>query len=259
MSPLPWIDAHNHLDLPAFDADRDAVVEEAARAGVGSGVLAGADPADWDRVAALGTSRGWPWVIGVHPWWCADLDDAGLDAALASLAARPTPWGVGETGLDRRRGDLALQERSLRAHLALAQERAVPVVLHIVGAYPEALAVLRDAGVPAGGMVHSWSGPPELVDAYLALGLHLSFSASACRPGRAAKSAARVPADRLLIETDAPDQPLGPAARGVPADLVAIAEGIGTLRSVSGADLLDASAANVRRLFGGACPIGPSV
>lgn len=259
MSGLRWIDAHNHLDLPAFDADRDAVVDAAARAGVASCVLAGADPADWDRVAALGTTRAWPWVIGVHPWWCAELDDAGLDAALTSLVARPTPWGVGETGLDRRRGALALQERSLRAHLALAQSRAVPVVLHIVGAYPEALAVLRDAGVPAGGMVHSWSGPPELVDAFLALGLHLSFSASACRPGRAAKSAARVPLDRLLIETDAPDQPLRPGSRGVPSDLLGIAAGIGTLRSVSGAELLDASAANVRSLFGGACPIGPSV
>jgi TatD DNase family protein len=256
---MRWIDAHNHLDLPAFDPDRDAVVGEAERAGVAASVLAGADPADWDRVAALGQSRGWPWVIGVHPWWCAELEDAGLDAALRSLAARATPWGIGETGLDRRRGGLALQERSLRAHLALARERGVPVVLHIVGAYPEALAVLREVGLPAGGMVHSWSGPPELVEADLALGLHLSFGASACRPGRAAKSAARVPADRLLLETDAPDQPLRARTRGVPADLVAIAERIGTLRSVSGAELLDASAANVRRLFGGACPIGPSV
>lgn len=256
---MRWIDAHNHLDLPAFDADRDAVVDEAARAGVASSVLAGADPADWDRVEALGTARGWPWVIGVHPWWCGALDDAGLDAVLAALAARPTPWGVGETGLDRRRGAMALQERSLRAHLGLARERAVPVVLHLVGAYPEALAVLREVGVPAGGMVHSWSGPPDLVDAYLALGLHLSFGASACRPGRAASSAVRVPADRLLLETDAPDQPLRAQTRGVPADLVAIAERIGALRGVSGAELLDASAVNVRRLFGGACPIGPSV
>jgi TatD DNase family protein len=249
------VDAHTHLDLPAFDADRAEVLARAAAVGVVGGVICAADPADWDRVEAAGTSLGLPWTLGVHPWWCAALDDAAHDALLAVLSARPTPWGIGETGLDHGRattpGAQALQRRSLRAHLALARERDVPVVLHVVRAYPEALDVIDADGLPAaGGMVHSWSGPPELVPRAVALGLHLSFCAAFTRSRRVARALAATPGERLLLETDAPDQPLDPGARGEPADLVRIAVHAAAVRGEAAELLLARSAAAVRALFG---------
>lgn len=247
------IDAHTHLDAPAFDADRDAVVARARAAGVTGFVLAGADPDDADRVAAVATALGAPYTLGVHPWWLAELDDARADAALAAIAARPTPHGVGETGLDHARARTdearARQVRLLRAHLALARERDVPVVLHVVRAYPQALRVIARDGLPAaGGVVHAWGGPPELVPTAVRLGLHLSFGPAIAREGRAAASLAVCPPDRILLETDCPDQALdGPTARGEPADLVRVAAIAARLRG--GHDVATAAAANTRRLF----------
>ena len=252
---MSWIDAHTHLDLPAFDDDRDAVLARARAAGVDGAVVCAADPADWDRVERVATALGLPWTLGVHPWWCASLDDAAHDAWMAALAARPTPWGIGETGLDHGRAATpeaqALQRRSLRDHLALARERGVPVVLHVVRAYPEALDVIAADGLPrAGGVVHAWSGPAELVPRAAALGLHLSFCASIGRSKRALRALVATPADRLLLETDAPDQALERGARGEPADLVAIAAIAAAARGESVDDLLSRSATGVRRLFG---------
>jgi TatD DNase family protein len=243
-------DAHTHLDMPAFDADREAVL---ARAGVRGGVICAADPVDWDRVERVGRTIGWVWTLGLHPWWCRELDDRAVDGWLAALAARPTPWGIGETGLDRRAaGDagMAVQLRALRGHLALARERDVPVVLHVVGAMGEALDVLRADGLPAaGGMVHSWSAPADQVGAAVALGLYVSFSGSVCRSRRIALAAASVPADRLLVETDAPDQAVEPGARGEPADLPRVAAAVAAARGASTEAVLAVGEANARRLF----------
>ncbi len=249
-----WVDAHTHLDLPAFDPDRDAVWARARAAGVTGAVLCAADPARWDQLVATADRLGLPWTLGVHPWWCADLTPEAHDALLADLAARPTPHGVGETGLDHGRARTeaarALQEHSLRAHLRLARARDVPVVLHVVRAYGPAARILREEGLPAaGGLVHSWSGDPDLVPKFVALGLHLSFSAALTRSSRIAEALRRTPADRLLLETDAPDQALTPGARGEPADLVALAQVAASIRGESATKLLDRAAGQARRLF----------
>jgi TatD DNase family protein len=104
-------------------------------------------------------------------------------------------------------------------------------VLHIVRAGPEALRVLRADGLPrAGGMVHGCSLAADLVPAYLALGLQLSFGSAITRSGRAAAALRAVPDDRLLLETDCPDQPLHPGTRGEPADLPSILAAAAALR-----------------------------
>ncbi len=225
-------DAHTHLDDPAFDLDRDAVLARAAAAGVTGFFLAGADPARWDGVRELALRLGQPWSLGIHPWWEPDTD---VDAALARLAAVPDLPAVGEIGLDHRAAATpearARQVQTLRAQLALARERGMPIVLHIVRAGPEALRVLRADGVPAaGGLVHGCSLHADLVPAYLALGLQLSFGAAITRSPRAAEAMRRVPDDRLLLETDCPDQPLHPGSRGEPADLPAIVAAAAAIR-----------------------------
>lgn len=249
-----WIDAHTHLDMDPFAADRADVVARAHDAGVDGFVVAGAAPADWDRVEAVGRATGAAWTLGVHPWWLADLDEAALAAALADLEARPTPHGIGETGLDHARArtpeDRRRQRDVLRAHLALARDRDVPVVLHVVRATPQALRVIADDGLPAaGGMIHAWSGPAEHVPWSVDLGLHLSFGAAVVRNRHAAEAAAACPDDRLLLETDAPDQPLHPGERGEPADLPGIAAYVATLRGTTAEHVLDTAARNARRLF----------
>ena len=261
------IDAHCHLDDPRFDPDRPAVLDRARRAGVTTLVCAGVEPARWRGQSEL--ARRWPGRVlcsyGVHPWIAAAAaTDGEADAAVEALAAAlaspalVAPVAVGELGLDRsRRGrsdSVERQVRVLRAQLALARERDLPIVLHVVRAHDRLLRVLEGDGVPAaGGMAHAYGGSVELVERYLRLGLHLSFGGAVTGPGAHKRLAAAraVPGERLLIETDAPDLPPHGRApgRNEPCWLPEIAATVAAARGVSTEQLAETTAANARTLF----------
>jgi len=265
----PVFDAHTHLDR---HPDPDAW-PRAREAGVTGCVIAAVGPSGWDTQRRLAADPHIAWTVGLHPWWVADQDDAALDQALSALTDRlraansapdeAAPVGIGELGLDAHRPNLPRQERAFIAQLALAAEVQLPLVLHIVGAHTAALDLLGDHGVPeAGGMVHSFGGSPELARRYLDLGLHLSFSGSITRTHarRARASIVTVPPDRLLLETDAPDQcpepwaqearGRGEAAVGEPSMLNAVLAEAAALRGEDTTRVAGYTAANARRLFG---------
>jgi TatD DNase family protein len=129
------------------------------------------------------------------------------------------------------------------------------VILHIVKAHGRALEILRADGVPtAGGMLHSYSGSADLVPDYVALGLHLSFSGSlSClRPSRAARMARAVPDDRLLVETDCPDQPpleRQPCERMLPEWLPDVIATLAHMRDQSPDEVAALTMKNTRQLF----------
>lgn len=191
--------------------------DRAREAGVTRVLLAGVDAADWERQAALDALPGVSRSVGVHPQVVAALDDAGrrgqLEALARALSSRsPAVVALGEIGMDGvgdRRASYDAQSELFAAQLRLAKQHDLPVILHILRAHEEALKVLADVGVPAaGGVVHSYSGSAELVPRYLEHGLYLSFSGSVTwsANGRAVKAVAACPLERLLVETDAPDQ-----------------------------------------------------
>lgn len=259
-----YIDAHCHLDLPAFGADRAAVLARARAAGITRAIVAGVDPAGWRRQRALCAEEpGLFWTAGLHPWAVAQ----GADGA-AALAALPACFegehaaiGVGELGLDGRkiyRERWTAQLESFRAQLAFARERDLPIVVHAVAAAGALLEVLRADGAPkAGGMVHSWSMSAELVPIYVRMGLAISLAGPVCAPRarRLHEVARKTPADWLLIETDSPDQPpegwAQGGARNEPVALWTIARSVAQLREETAEALLSRSAKNVERIFPG--------
>jgi TatD DNase family protein len=255
-APTPAFDAHTHLDHPDFAGDLDAVVARARAVGVDGFVMAAADPERWSEAQALGARIGATVVFGVHPWDAGALDEQDGLRLLAELRARPMV-GVGEIGLDalRARDDAsrARQLRWYRDQLAVARERALPVVLHGVRAWPEVLSVIaRDGLSAAGGMAHAWTGAPDLARRAVALGLHVSFGPAILRDralrGRA--SATVVPMDRLLVETDCPSMaPVG-ITRGEPAHVLEVAAQLAALRGEPLADVLARTRHNARALFG---------
>lgn len=259
-------------------AARGDALRRAYDAGIRGLLLAGVDCADWyaqaDLIAAQTASAARSpsahidiaCAYGLHPQEIDRHSDAelaqqldALSAALSGTAATlPRPHAVGELGLDartpERRASLPRQERVFRAQLALARQQDLPIVLHILRTHGDALRVLRTDGVPrCGGVVHSFSGSADLVRDYVALGLSVSFSGSVTLPqAHHLHDAARiVPSDRLLIETDAPDQtPMSHRpSENEPAFLPAVCASVATLRGIDPTLLAQITEENARRLF----------
>ncbi len=255
-------DAHCHLDLPAFDADRDAVWQRAVDAGVRFAVVPAVHPQRWEHTlaAALAGARGV--ALGVHPHALPSLSRDALDDALARLAGTVTAHrdrvvAIGECGLDVTTAvPMDQQLSALAAHAAVARALDLPLVLHVVGAHPEALALLSSVPLPSRpGLVHAYSGGASRVRAWTDLGFHLSFGGSVTRPvaKRPAESARATPAHRLLVETDAPDQlPHGvdrPSRRCEPADLARVVDALAALRETTPDQLAALTTANASALF----------
>ncbi|MEO0321554.1 MAG: TatD family hydrolase [Myxococcota bacterium] len=255
------VDAHCHLDLPAFDADREAVVSRALEAGIAGLVLPGTEPRRWPGLAALRDALPMRAAValGVHPEWLRALDDVALDAALGALpvALRElSAAGLGETGLDKRiEADVpaARQARACAAQLAVARAADLPLVLHVVHRHGAMLKLLDAAG-PVRGMVHAFAGPAELVPAYVERGFLLSVGGAVTRPNaRRVRAAVRaIPRDRLLLETDAPDMtPTGAeTTRNEPAHLTRVLAAVADVRGEALEAVAAATGDNARRLFG---------
>jgi len=204
------VDSHCHLDFPELAAELDDVVARARRAGVGRMVTICTRLDQFERVRAI--AERFPDVycsVGVHPHEAGD--DWGYDAAtLVALADHPKVVGIGETGLDYyyEHSPREAQQRSFRAHIAAARTTGLPVIVHTRDAEPDTVAILEEerARGPFRGLIHCFSGSPQLAEKCVALGLSISLSGIVTfKKAEAVRTAAaRVPHDRLLVETDAP-------------------------------------------------------
>ena len=246
-------DTHCHLNSPQFAGRVGEVLARAADAGVGEIVVPGWDAESSRR--ALAMSAGYPMLraaVGLHPWFV--VEQPGLDW-LPHLLDDPRTQAVGEIGLDGAidRDDPVLQEAVFRAQLRLAAARNLPVLLHCRRRWDRLLACLREEP-RVRGVVHAFSGSLEVMHDCLALGLYISFAGMVTRPNsrRAHTAAAAVPADRLLLETDAPYMALEgiPAEQAEPAHLPRILAFIADLRGESPPALANQIAQNVQALFG---------
>lgn len=199
---------------------------------------------------------------GVHPQLVATRGDA-VNAMVDELervlsGELPRPSAVGEIGLDGLEANapfLPQQEHIFRRQLALAKAHDLPVALHVLRAHPRALEILRSDGVPSrGGVLHSCSASAELVKRYLDLGFFISFAGTVVdeKARRIRAAAVATPLDRLLVETDAPDQaPITRrGSRNEPAFLVDVVAALAELHHVPMEELAAVTTRNARQLFG---------
>ena len=248
------IDTHCHLDVAAFDGDRDAVLARAAAAGVQGIVVPAIRPRTWAALAAFRH----PLVrfgLGVHPQIVPELDDGEVPEDLAAAIGETGAIAVGECGLDGGTGEHARQEALFRAHIRAARALGKPLLVHVLRAHDIAPRILREErAADVGGVMHSYSGGEHLVPVYRDLGMCFSFAGpvtyeNARKPHAAARA---VPASLLLAETDAPDQ--APAAhrggRSEPAFVAAVIAGIAAARGATVDDIATLTTANAERVFG---------
>ena len=209
---LVWVDAHSHLQDPRLAPHLPQVFARAAAAGVGRIHVDATAETDWPAVAALADAHTGAVLVsfGLHPWFIRGRSARWLDNLRDVLASRPA--GIGEIGLDARLDDGldADREAVFRAQLELSYELALPASLHCRDAWEPMLKILFAAPPhPAGLLIHAYSGPPDVLPALAEKNVHISFGGTLTRPKnvRARENAARVPAGRFLLESDAPDLP----------------------------------------------------
>jgi TatD DNase family protein len=204
-------DTHCHLDLAAFDSDRAQALERARRAGVGRILIPALDLEGSRRAARIARSDPMlRFAAGVHPHESAAFDDRVL-AGLRRVARDEGAAAIGETGLDYFR-DRAPRDRQLaafRAQIALALELGLPVVVHVRDARDDALAVLGEFGPGVRGVLHAFTGDPLLAERALPLGWYFGIGGPLTYPGsdRLRETLRGLPAERILLETDAPYLP----------------------------------------------------
>lgn len=258
-SPLRLVDSHAHLDAPEFDADRAGAVRRAEDAGVVA-VLCPADltrPASFAAIAGLQSE--FPAVLaaaGVHPHQAKDLAEAHL-GELGALAARGAIRAVGEIGLDYHYDFSSpdSQREAFRRQLAFAAAAGLPAVVHSRLAGADVVAAIDAERFGRGGVLHCFTEDWAVASAVLDRGFLVSFSGILTFPkaGALREVAARVPLDRLLVETDspylAPVPYRGSGRRNEPAFVVETAKVLAGLKGLSLEALAEATTANFARLF----------
>lgn len=247
-------DTHAHYDDAAFDADRNELLTALPAQGVGAGINAATDPDS--AVRCLRMAATYPYLyaaVGIHPETVGRATDDWL-ARIARLAREPKAVAIGEIGLDYHYDDAApreVQRQWFRRQLALAEEMNLPVIVHDRDAHEDTLALLRE--YRPRGVVHCFSGSVEMMREVVELGMYIGLGGATTfkNAKRPAAVAAAVPADRLLLETDAPYMAPEPC-RGQRCDSSLIchtAARIAELRGVSTDELLEQTYENAERLF----------
>lgn len=259
-------DAHNHLHDARLAPHLPAVLEELRTLGLGAAVVNGTREADWNAVAAL--SRAHSRIVpsyGLHPWHAPERSPDWLATLRGFLAGAPGA-GLGEIGLDRwiEGHDLPDQQTVFAAQLALASAENRPATIHCIRAWGALWEIIRSDPLPVRGfLLHAYGGPEEMVEGFLERGAYFSFPAYFLheRKGAQREVFRRIPAERLLVETDAPDllppeennpHPLRDAAGKAlnhPANLSLAYTALAGLRGVELGTLAALVAENFDRLF----------
>jgi TatD DNase family protein len=216
----PLYDAHNHLQDDRFHGAQTGLMAAAVSSGVSRMVVNGSCEEDWPWVLAL--ARQFPQVLpsfGYHPWYVHERTPDWQKNLVCFLDEIPS--AVGEIGLDRWKPGLPYegQEEAFVVQLHLAAGRNLPVSIHCLQAWDRMLELLQAGPRPARGfLLHSYSGPREMIKPFADLGAYFSLPGYYAheRKERQRETFRHVLADRLLIETDAPDQSLPDALNEFP-------------------------------------------
>ena len=269
---MKLFDAHNHLHDARLAEHRAEMIAEMERIGVVRAVVNGTREEDWGAVAELAAERAF--VVpsfGLHPWHVATRTAKWRSVLRDRLVAHPGA-GVGEIGLDRwvDGHDLIVQTEVFTKQLALAEKLNRPATIHCIEAWGLLWDVIRHNPIPARGfLLHAYGGPMEMTAGFVEHGAYFSFSSHFlhARKGAQRDVFRKLPADRILVETDAPDmrppdecnpRPLS-GALNHPANIDVSHLALAELRGLAPEALSEQVAENFARLFAAGGTGGPPV
>jgi TatD DNase family protein len=252
-------DTHCHLNMPPLSADLDGVLARASAKGVTRVVVPAYDEDNWPEVSALADRPNVFAACGLHPWVAHEVPPGraleDFCQRLASQLSSGFHVAVGEIGLDTKVQECGLAEQLpvLEAQLALAVDLDLPVILHCRGAFEELLDAVNKHGGKLTGVLHAYSRGPELAERFIDAGLHIAFGGAVTRDRakRVRNAAARLPLDKIVLETDAPSIGLD----GVlpedtePRHVRDLAQAVADIRDESIETIAEVTTANACRLF----------
>jgi TatD DNase family protein len=266
---MKWIDSHCHLADPRLENQTEVLVEKAKGLGIDFFMMGGVDAQDWSRQEslALKSPQNFGLSFGVHPYFVAQNDDEACELELDRLSKKIAEvqnkkqlqlLAIGEIGLDFRPHIMKdSRERPIRmfeAQVELAQFLELPLVLHLVQSFNEALTVLDFFGpVPRGGQAHAFNGSLEMAEHLIRRGFLISVGGAITyeKNQKLRHTVEHMPLEWLILETDSPDQP--PQGReknkNEPSTLMEVALKVAQIRGISAAEILDLSATNFQRIF----------
>jgi TatD DNase family protein len=255
MEDMEIIDSHCHLDVAEFDADRGTVLQAARDGGVHGIVVPGVTAAGWDGLWKLcaGEPDLYP-ALGLHPVYLEAHTAADLERLQGWLTDH-RPVAIGEIGLDYYLAELDRErQRALfEAQLELAREAGLPVILHVRKSHDQVLASLKRIRVP-GGIVHAFNGSLQQAQQYMDLGFRFGFGGmlTYARSSKLRTLARQLPAESLVLETDAPDMVVSRhrGERNSPEYLPQILAALAEVRDEAEADLATQTTANARDVLG---------
>lgn len=255
-SPVKIVDTHCHLDMGAYDEDRDTIIAAAAEAGVAPIITIGIDLESSRRAVELAQNHQTVLAtVGVHPHNVGSLTNNSYDE-LRVLASNPAVVAYGEIGLDfvKKHTPVAEQLTHFRRQARMAQELELPLIVHDRGAHTEVLRILRElAPFRFGGVMHCFSGDINLAHEVADLGFHISIPGIVTfnKAADLQKVAKDMDISRLILETDGPFLAPVPrrGKRNEPAYLLYTASKVAELRNMELEEVASRTTENATRLF----------
>jgi TatD DNase family protein len=263
-----FVDTHCHVADAQFDADRDAVIQRALQARVGTLVEIAESPAMWDAAVTLAENHPFIYAsLGIHPHHAHEVGPAewpALKNKLLDLLRHPKVVAIGEFGLDyfRMQNTKEQQDYLFRQQLELAKETRKPIVIHCRDAHEDTQILLKefypqtsvamDLPQPH-GVIHCFSGAWENAQTYMTHGFMLGIDGPVSYPSakQLKENVMRMPLQRIVLETDSPYLPpqTHRGQRNEPQHIPAIAETIGSIKRKTTEDVARQTSVNARALF----------
>ena len=248
-------DTHAHLNDPAFDPDREALMESFAQAGVGLVMNAGCSLESSRDIVAM--AEKYPWLyasVGSHPDSANEVNEEVLEEYRKLCKLSPKVKAIGEIGLDYYYEDIPrdIQQNAFRMQMALAQELDLPVIVHERDAHNDGMAIVKEFP-KVKGVFHCYSGSAEMARQLVNLGWYIGFTGVLTfkNARKAVETAASIPLDRIVLETDCPFMAPEPfrGKRNHPGYLYRMAEKLAEIRGISLEEVHAATFENGKRLY----------
>jgi len=252
-----FVDSHCHLNYPEFTNDLDGVIKRAAEVGITKMLTICTELSEAQAVLDIANSRDEIYCsVGVHPHEAKlAVEEGGLYEGLKQYTQFKKVVGLGETGLDYyyEHSPKAAQQEAFEAHISVAKETGLPLIIHTRDAEEDTIAMLRKEQGNITGVIHCFSGTQWLCDQALALGFYISISGIVTfkKAEEIRESVKTVPLDRLLLETDAPYlAPVPMRGKGnEPSFMIHTAKAVAELKDISMDELAKVTTNNFAILF----------